>query len=157
MVVGDLDLTPRTEGQSPTRPRRSPAAWALLVVLVAGIGFVLFQFLNNAAVYYKNADEALRDKQSLGAKRFRVQGVVQEPVEVDSANVIVFDILFNGATVHVRHTGPEPPDLFKPGIPVVLEGNWDKSGGFYESTAIQIKHSSEYKEKNPDRVSSDAP
>lgn len=156
MALEELDLTPRTTEPASPRAKRHPAAWVFLALLVVAIAFVLFQFLNNAAVYYKNADEAVRDKQSLGTKRLRVQGVVQEPVTTDGQTV-VFDILFNGATVPVRHTGAEPPDLFKPGIPVVLEGHWDTSGDFYASDAIQIKHSSEYKEKNPDRVASDAP
>ena len=64
-----------------------------------------------------------------------------------------FTIAFNGATVPVHHIGGDPPELFKPGIPVVLEGHWDQSGQFFTSDTILIKHSADYKEQNPDRVS----
>jgi cytochrome c-type biogenesis protein CcmE len=125
----------------------------LLVLVVIGLGVVLFQGLNNAALYYRNADEALADKASLGTSRFRVQGTVQDDVkQVDGE--VDFTIAFNGAEIPVHHRG-DPPELFKAGVPVVLEGHFQ--GDFYESDRILIKHTAEYKESNPDRVSTDAP
>jgi cytochrome c-type biogenesis protein CcmE len=153
------DLTPRTVGdpRPPRRQRRrNPGAYVLLALIVAGIGYVIFQGLNNAALYYRNADEAVAQKESLGTRRFRVQGTVQEPV-TKTGNEVDFSIAFNGAVVPVHHTGGDPPELFKAGVPVVLEGHWDKSGAFFASDNILIKHSAEYKEQNPGRVSSDAP
>jgi cytochrome c-type biogenesis protein CcmE len=149
-----VDVTPRDEG-APYRPRRrpNPAAYALLALVVIGLGVVLFQGLNNAALYYRNADEALADKPSLGTSRFRVQGTVQDDVkQVDGE--VDFTISFNGASIPVHHRG-DPPELFKAGVPVVLEGHFQ--GDFYESDRILIKHTAEYKESNPDRVSTDAP
>ena len=149
-----MDVTPRDEGE-PERPRRrrNPAAYALLALVVIGLGVVLFQGLNNAALYYRNADEALADKASLGTSRFRVQGTVQDDVkQVDGE--VDFTISFNGASIPVHHRG-DPPELFKAGVPVVLEGHFQ--GDFYESDRILIKHTAEYKESNPDRVSTDAP
>ncbi|MEY2421406.1 MAG: cytochrome c-type biosis protein CcmE [Acidimicrobiaceae bacterium] len=128
--------------------------YGVLVLIVVAIGFVLFQGLNNAALYYRNADEAVRDKSSLGTRRFRVQGTVQafdktkRPVE--------FDITFNNVSVHVEHTG-DPPDLFQAGLPVVLEGHWSSDGSRFVSDRILVKHTEEYKESNPDHVSSAAP
>jgi cytochrome c-type biogenesis protein CcmE len=40
-------------------------------------------------------------------------------------------------------------------VPVVLEGHFQ--GDVYESDRILIKHTAQYKESNPSRVSSDAP
>jgi cytochrome c-type biogenesis protein CcmE len=126
--------------------------YGVLVLIVLAIGFVLFQGLNSAALYYRNADEAVRDKASLGTSRFRVQGTVQQfdktkrPVE--------FDISFDNVTVHVIHQG-DPPELFQAGLPVVLEGHWQ--GDVFASDRILVKHSEEYKASNPDRVTSDAP
>lgn len=155
-----MDVTPRTLGDegasapSSNRPagarrKRNPAAWFLIVLVVAGAGLVAVQFLNNAALYYRNADEAVRQKASLGTKRFRVQGVVQDDVQ-QVGNEVDFTIAFNGTTIAVRHRG-DPPALFKPGIPVVLEGRWQ--GDVYASDRIEVKHSASYKEANPDRVS----
>ena len=158
-----MDVTPREadptvgpDGGAPAprvRRRRNPAAYVLLVLVVIGLGVVLFQGLNNAALYYRNADEALADKASLGTSRFRVQGTVQDDVkQVDGE--VDFTIAFNGKSIPVRHHG-DPPELFKAGVPVVLEGHFQ--GDFYESDRILIKHTAEYKESNPDRVSTDAP
>ena len=137
-----MDVTPRVGEAPPPRRRRNPVVYAVGVAVVVAIGFVLFQFLNNAALYYRNADEAVRDKASLGTKRFRVQGTVQDDV-VQAGDLVTFSIAFNGATVDVRHHG-DPPDLFKKDTPVVLEGHWDQSGQYFDSDTILIKHAAQY-------------
>ena len=119
--------------------------YGVLLLIVLAIGFVLFQGLNSAALYYRNADEAIAQKATLGTHRFRVQGTVQDGV-TKVGNEVVFTIAFNGATVPVHHDGGEPPELFKAGVPVVLEGHWDQSGSFFDSDSILIKHTAEYKE-----------
>ncbi len=155
-----MDVTPREGVEAPVRrKRRNPVIYVVAALVVVGIGFVLFQGLNNAALYYRNADEAVRDKASLGTKRFRVQGTVQDDVR-SVGNEVDFTIAFpvdgNGqptssaTTIAVHHEG-DPPDLFKAGVPVVLEGHWQ--GDFFASDTILIKHSAQYKEQNPDRVS----
>ena len=128
--------------------------YGVLVLIVVAIGFVLFQGLNNAALYYRNADEAVREKSSLGTRRFRVQGTVQ-PFD-KTKRPVEFDIVFNNATVHVRHEG-DPPELFQAGLPVVLEGHWSSDGTFFASDRILVKHTEEYKAENPDHVNSTAP
>jgi cytochrome c-type biogenesis protein CcmE len=154
-----VDVTPRDADPSAGDPRprlrrkRNPAAYVLLALVVVGLGVVLFQGLNNAALYYRNVDEAVNDKPSLGTSRFRVQGTVGDDVK-EAAGEVDFTISFNGASIPVHHRG-DPPELFKAGVPVVLEGHFQ--GDFYESDRILIKHTAEYKESNPERVGSDAP
>ena len=128
--------------------------YGVLVLIVVAIGFVLFQGLNNAALYYRNADEAVREKDSLGTRRFRVQGTVQ-PFD-KTKRPVEFDIVFNNATLHVQHQG-DPPELFQAGLPVVLEGHWSSDGSFFASDRILVKHTEEYKAENPDHVNSAAP
>ena len=132
------------------------------MLIVAAIGFVLFQGLNNAALYYRNADEAVHDKAALGTSRFRVQGTVQQGV-TKNGNEVVFSIQFPTGqppsaanTIVVHHTG-DPPELFQVGLPVVLEGHWSQDGTYFASDRILVKHSEDYKASNPDRVTSDAP
>jgi len=147
-----MDVSPRPVGEAPRRKRKSPVMYGVLVLVVLAIGFVLFQGLNSAALYYRNADEAVRDKASLGTSRFRVQGTVQ-PFD-KTKRPVEFYITFNNVTVHVIHQG-DPPELFQAGLPVVLEGHWQ--GDVFASDRILVKHSEEYKASNPDRVGSDAP
>lgn len=120
----------------------------LALVIAGAIGFLLWQGLGNATVYFKTADEAVRDKESLGSRRFRVEGVVLDDVTL-SGDAVRFTIEEKGAKVAVRHQG-DPPELFRPGIPVVLEGRWQ--GSTFASDRIMVKHTSEYRAENPERV-----
>jgi cytochrome c-type biogenesis protein CcmE len=119
------------------------------LVIAGAIGFLLWQGLGNATVYFKTADEAVRDKESLGTRRFRVEGVVVDGTVAETGDAVRFTIEENGATVPVRHQG-DPPELFRPGIPVVLEGHWQ--GAAFASDRIMVKHTSENREENPERV-----
>jgi cytochrome c-type biogenesis protein CcmE len=121
---------------------------AVLVLILGALTFVVFRGLSSATLYFYNADEAVERRDSLGERRFRVQGEVQDDV-VETDGGARFTIVFDGASVDVDHVG-DPPDLFRPGIPVVLEGRWD--GEVFASDRMLVKHSEEYKAENPDRV-----
>jgi cytochrome c-type biogenesis protein CcmE len=118
-------------------------------LLAVAMGLILFQGLGNATVYFKTADEAVHDRATMGTRRFRVEGVVVESSVQSTADGARFRIENNGVVVPVAHHG-DPPELFKPGIPVVLEGHWQ--GATFQSDLIMVKHSEQYKAKHPDRV-----
>ena len=138
-------------------PRVRPAApaatkWriaAVVLVIAAAIGFLVFKGLGDATVYFKTADEAVAEKDELGDRRFRVEGAVVTDSVRQVGDGVEFEIINAGEVVPVVHRG-DPPELFKPGIPVVLEGHWD--GDVYASDRIMVKHTTEYREQNPDRV-----
>ena len=119
------------------------------VVVVAAISLLVFKGLGDATVYFKTADEAVADKDELGSRRFRVEGAVVTGSVRQAGDEVTFELISAGETVPVVHRG-DPPELFKPGIPVVLEGHW--RGDVYASDRIMVKHTSEYREKNPERV-----
>ena len=76
-----------------------------------GLGALVYKGLNDATLYFRNADEAVAQRDELGTKRFRLQGtVVGEPV-VDG-DAVTFDVAYNGVEVAVDHTGT-PPDMFR--------------------------------------------
>ena len=137
---------PRVRPAKPASSKWRIAAVAFVVV--AAIGFLMMKGLGDATVYFKTADEAVAQKSQLGTKRFRVEGLVLAPV-TEQADGVHFTIINAGERVDVVHHG-DPPELFKPDIPVVLEGHWQ--GNVYESDRIMVKHTSEYRAKNPDRV-----
>ena len=157
-----MELTPRTlddipsedeEGGSPaTGPRRprTRRRWlplAVIGVLVLAMGFLVYKGLSDATVYFRNADEAVAQRDQLGTKRFRLQGTVVDDA-VETADGVNFDVTFNGVNVAVHHVG-DPPQLFQPGIPVVLEGRWAPNGGdFFASDRMLIKHSADYESKD---------
>jgi cytochrome c-type biogenesis protein CcmE len=120
---------------------------AVVIVLVA-LGGLLYQGLSNAATYFYTADQAVAQKATQGTRRFRIEGTVLAPVRTVGTSV-AFRIEDNNVTVDILHTGDQP-QLFKPGIPVVLEGHWD--GDHFASDTIMIKHTATYRQQNPGRV-----
>jgi cytochrome c-type biogenesis protein CcmE len=148
-----VELTPREESEVPTPSRgraggssRRWVAGTVIGVLLAVMGVLVYKGLSEATLYFRTADEAVADKASLGTRRFRLEGtVVAKPVEKDGT--VTFEVTQKGVDVPVHHTG-SPPELFKQGIPVVLEGHWDESGAFFASDHILVKHDEKYESKD---------
>lgn len=157
--VDGLDLTPRDApavgGSSDTHRVRKYAVGGVIALLVLGLGVVAWQGLSNASLYFRNADEAAAQRDSLGDRRFRLQGTVVDSIESttaeDGTQVVSFVVEHDGVEVQVRHLG-DPPELFQPGIPAVLEGRWNESGEWFDSDRVLVKHSETYEEDNPDRT-----
>jgi cytochrome c-type biogenesis protein CcmE len=105
--------------------------------------------LGASTVYFRTADEAVAQKAKLGTKRFRIEGTVVADTVRATNDTTRFAIAENGTRVEVAHRG-DPPELFQPGIPVVLEGHW--AGADFASDRIMVKHSAQYKARNPERV-----
>jgi cytochrome c-type biogenesis protein CcmE len=128
------------------RARRHHRRWLPLVVLgvaLLALGGLIYKGLSDATLYFRNADEAVAERDSLGTKRFRLQGTVTgQPVERTDGTVD-FDVRFNGVSVAVHHEG-SPPDLFRTGIPVVIEGHWAARGNVFDGDRILVKHDETY-------------
>jgi len=118
-------------------------------LLIVALGVVLFTGLNNAAVFYKNVDEAVAERQDLGDQRFRMQGNVVEGTINKTDAGVSFVIAYGDARLNVVNSGA-PPELFNAKIPVILEGEF--VGNEFHSDQILIRHDNTYDEKNPDRV-----
>ena len=124
-------------------------AWIAFGLIAVALGFLVFRGLGDAAVYFLTADEAVAQRESLGDRRFRVEGQVVAGSVRRTAVGVNFRIREGGAEVEVSHAG-DPPELFQPGIPVVLEGHWQ--GERFASDRILVRHTEEYRAENPDRV-----
>lgn len=123
--------------------------WMAGAVVVAALGFLVFRGLGNATVYFRTADEAVAQRRSLGDRRFRIEGTVVDGSVVETAGNVAFRIESKGVEVAVAHRG-DPPQLFKPGMPVVLEGRFEGDG--FASDRILVKHSETYVADHPERV-----
>lgn len=144
----DLDLTPQRPDSAPSQSAALRKKLVVGVVCVV-LGFVLFQAITNASVFFLNVDEAVEQRLDLEDRTFRMQGVVVSERSTDDIGSIVFTIAFNDVEAQIRHIGEEPTDLFELGMPVVVEGHWD--GNTFESTQILIKHSETYIADNGER------
>jgi cytochrome c-type biogenesis protein CcmE len=140
-------------GAAGVKPRRGLGSRRRQIVafgiIAAALGVLVFRGLGNATVYFKTADEAVAARAKLGSQRFRIEGTVQ-PGVVQVGQNVAFVIANNGVNVNVVHSGGAP-QLFKPGIPVVLEGHFMPNGVF-ASDLIMVKHTSSYDAKHPERV-----
>lgn len=146
-----LDLSPRagvdiTSSASPTR-RIVPVV--VVIAIIAALGFVLMQGLNDAALFYYNVDEVIEREAELSEQRIRVQGNVIEGSVEETEVGVSFIISFHDVSMPVEHIG-DPPELFKPDIPVILEGEY--RAGTFHSDEILIRHDNTYEEEHEDRI-----
>ena len=123
--------------------------WIAGAVVLGALAFLLVNGLGNATLYFRTADEAAAQKDSLGDRRFRIQGDVVPGSVSESGDDVSFTLVSKKVEVPVRHHG-DPPELFRPGIPVVLEGRFQ--GDVFTSDRILVKHSEDYIAENPERV-----
>jgi cytochrome c-type biogenesis protein CcmE len=124
-----------------------------LGVIAIALGVLLWKGLGNATVYFKTADEAVAQRAQLGTHLIRVEGTVQPDVR-SAGQDVTFTIANNGVAIPVVHHSA-PPQLFKVGIPVVLEGRFQ--GDHFDSDRIMVKHTADYIAKHPERVTTTSP
>jgi len=123
----------------------------VLVLILGAIGFLVVKGLTDATTYFRNADEAVRDRDELGTKRFRLQGTVVPGTVKKVGADVEFDVEYHCVTVAVHHEGSRP-ELFKPAIPVVLEGHFAEHSKVFESDRILVKHTEQYRTKQSARL-----
>ncbi len=147
-----MDLTPRETGD--VAPARRPRRKWLPIVLLGGVlvagGVIVTQFLTSAIDYYCNVDEIGVKDGCEPERRIRIQGEVDQG-SVDSDGITtVFTISFNGSDpMPVVYSG-DPGGIFQECEAVVVHGQI--VNGTFEGDRIEVKHSNEYEEANPDRV-----
>ena len=133
------------------RAQRSRLRLGIVIALVCGaIAFLLVQGLGNATTYFRNADEALAEREDLGTSRFRLQGTVVDVARAEGGATL-FDVEYRCAQVAVRHAG-DPPELFRRGVPVVLEGRFQEGSDVFASDRIMVRHTEEYRTEERDRL-----
>lgn len=128
--------------------------WLAGGLILAALGFLVFQGLGNATLYFRTVDEAVAERSSLGDRRFRIQGDVVAGTVERLGGDVAFTLTSAGVSVGVRHQG-DPPELFQPGIPVVLEGRFQDD--VFVSDRILVKHTETYVADYPDRLANTLP
>ena len=118
---------------------------AALAVAGAALAFISFGNIGENLVYYWNPTQLSEagDK-SIGAT-IRLGGVVKKDTvnwQPDDSE-LAFTVSDGTTEVPVHCTGA-PPQMFREGIGVVVEGTMTKAGVF-ESSRLMVKHSNEYK------------
>lgn len=116
--------------------------WILAGVCLAAVAWLLAVALTSNIEYFRTASEAVANRSQDGTSTLRLAGaVVPGSVHAVSGGVD-FEVTDGHATVEVHHLG-DPPNLFKPGAPVVVEGHWAHL--VFDSDRILIKHGAQYR------------
>ena len=131
------------------RRRRALVAVGLCALAVVAI-ITLAIVLSENVVYFRTVSEAVKQRASQGDDRFRIAGEVVPGSIVETSDGVRFRVTDGKATATIVHTG-DPPELFKPGAPVVCEGHWG-AGRAFDSDRIMIRHGNEY---TPPKVHAD--
>ncbi len=136
---------------SPSAKRRLAAVFALSLA-GAALGFIAYGGIEKNLVYYWNVDQLLeRGDTALGAT-VRLGGVVQAGTHsFDPASLalrfrvgMAADPQSKGVAVAAHGA---PPQMFREGIGVVLEGHYD--GTAFLADRVMVKHSNEYRAPAP--------
>lgn len=125
--------------------QRRIALVASLLVAGAALAFVSFGNIGENLVYYWNPTQLVEaGEESIGAT-IRLGGVVKggtvdwQPDE----EALAFVVSDGTEEVSVECSGA-PPQMFREGIGVVVEGTMTQ-GGVFKSSRLMVKHSNEYK------------
>ena len=116
-----------------------------LAVAAAALGFVAFGNIGENLVYYWDPSQlvAAGDK-SVGAT-IRLGGVVKAGTMDWNPDASELEFVVSDGKEDVAvHCQGAPPQMFREGIGVVVEGTMTKAGVF-ESSRLMVKHSNEYK------------
>jgi cytochrome c-type biogenesis protein CcmE len=113
------------------------AAAALAVLTVGGIG-------KNLVYYWGPTDLRKAGDKAVGAT-IRLGGLVapDSVVRGSGASGLEFDVTDGDNLVHVKSKGV-PPQMFREGIGVVVEGTMTRAG-YFECRRLMVSHSNEYR------------
>ena len=118
---------------------------AIIAVVVAGAALTWLAVgdLGENLVYYWSPTELVAAKEKAKGATIRLGGLVEAGSLKPDGTTLRFKVTDGATTVDVT-TREIPPQMFREGIGVVVEGTVDDAGNF-ESRRMMIKHDNEYK------------
>jgi len=128
------------------RSTRSVAIGGLLIAAV--LGFLVYQGISNNVVYYLYPSELLAKGAAANGQSFRLGGLVESgsrhwDPRTQTLRFVLQDP--KGAIPVVSHG--LPPEMFREGIGVVVEGTY--ANRLFTATNLMIKHCSTYQAPKP--------
>jgi cytochrome c-type biogenesis protein CcmE len=139
-----------TEEKKSLRPRkRLPLSFIVGgVAILAAVLYLVYANTQANAVYYMTVNE-LKTCSTCTTQSVRVAGVVQpgSVVRNEQSQLITFVIAAGGQSLPVTYSGIVP-DIFRPGIEVVVEGHYTGQGPF-QAQALLAKCPSKFQAATP--------
>ncbi|HWP02988.1 MAG TPA: cytochrome c maturation protein CcmE [Gemmatimonadaceae bacterium] len=119
------------------------------LVVAGGFGYLLWGGLDRNVVYFLTPQELLDRGAAAYDVPVRLGGqVLPGSVMWDARRLeLRFTVADGDARIPVHSRGA-PPQMFRDGIGVVVEGRYTREG-IFESTNLMVKHSNEYRAPGP--------
>jgi len=118
----------------------------LIALAVAAIGFAVIAgsgISRNLVYYWSPTDITHAGDKAYGAT-IRLGGqVAPGSIRMGNGSALDFDVTDRNMTVHVKSNGV-PPQMFREGIGVVVEGTMVRSG-YFQSDRLMVSHNNEYR------------
>ena len=133
--------------------------WVIGGIIIAGaVVGISFLSLGDNLVYFYTPGEAYAKAADLDGQLVKVGGMVMPGTVKWQADTLSLDFVMTdlkGHEIKVHHNGT-PPDMFKEGQGVVVEGQLADNSKTMVSRNLLVKHSEEYKKAGgPDHTSMD--
>jgi cytochrome c-type biogenesis protein CcmE len=135
----------------PTSPkRRIPLSFMLAAIAILGaVVYLVFANTQASAVYYMTVSE-LEHCTTCSAQSVRVAGIVQagSVTRNDAQEQITFTIIDGKQTLPVTYSGVVP-DIFRPGVQVVVEGHYNGQAAPFNAQTLLTKCPSKFQSATP--------
>ena len=119
--------------------------WAAIALSIAGAAllYIAFGGLGQNLVYYWTPSEMMAQKEKALGATIRLGGMVEAGSVKPEGTTLNFRVTDGATAVAVASNGV-PPQMFREGIGVVVEGTLDASGTF-RCSRLMVKHGNEYR------------
>ena len=138
-----------TEEISTEKRKRRPFAIAAVVAVVGVFGWLLYGGLDKNVVFFLTPQELLAKGTNGYDVPVRLGGQVKPgTVKWDDKTLQLTFEVTDGTSDIAVHSSGAPPQMFRDGQGVVVEGRFGRDHVF-NSTGLMIKHSNEYRPPKP--------
>ena len=125
--------------------RRRLGLVAAGVAIVGAFGYLAWGGIGDNLVYFLTPSELLARGAGGHGEAVRLGGEVKPgSVRWDAAALDLRFRLTDGTREVEVHSKGAPPQMFRDGMGVVVEGTYER-GGVFRSTNLMVKHSNEYR------------
>jgi len=118
-------------------------------VIIAVFAYLLLGGLEKNVVYFLTPQELLAKGPEVVGAAVRLGGQVKPgSVKWDAKSIDLRFTVTDGKRDMPVHSTGAPPQMFRDGMGVVVEGRVG-AGGVFEATSLMVKHSNEYRAPKP--------
>lgn len=141
--MSEEQVQPETPGTG--RSGRRGVTLFGIAALLLGFGYLLYGGIGDNLVFYLTPSELTERGEEGYDSSVRLGGVVVPgSVNWDADALDLRFVIGDGTTEIEVHSRGAPPQMFRDGIEVLVEGRLASSGVF-QSTNLMVKHSNEYR------------